>query len=132
MTPISIIQEELCQSIDIIMKSISFLAGQIGQEALPDTYESDLHQVDTATQKLKAFVKDLNTPPPEELAAVESFASALRHNMRTPVNAIRGYSEIIMEETRGVSEVQEHLTAIINTTDNILSNTAKIKPSSWL
>ncbi|MDR2416947.1 MAG: hypothetical protein LBD15_02110 [Holosporales bacterium] len=132
MTLISTIQQELRQAVDTVTKNASSLVACVEQGQLPDTYTNDVQQINQATQKLYAFVERLDTPlSDKESAEAESFASTLRHDMRTPVNAIRGYSEIIAEETQDASESQEFLTSIINATDIILTNITKITPVAW-
>lgn len=127
------IQGELRRSVDVIQQNISFLTTQVGQKGLPDRYAEDLKQIEDATQKLSTLVDKINTPPPMgNPAQVKNFASILRHDMRTPVNVIRGYSEIIVEEAaQDALEVQKHLKAIISATDDILSNILKIVGTSW-
>jgi signal transduction histidine kinase len=126
------IQKELRRSVDVIAKGTDSLVACVKQGKLPDTYTNDLQQIKKAIETLRAFVERTTSPPPnEESAAAESFASALRHDMRTPINAIRGYSEIIAEETRNVAEPQGFLTSIIDATDDILANITKITSTAW-
>ena len=132
MTLISTIQQELCQAIDIVTENTASLLTCIEQGELPDTYTNDVQQISQATQKLCAFVEKVDTPlSDKESEVAESLASTLRHDMRTPVNAIRGYSEIIAEETQDASEPQKFLASIISATDTILANITKITPAAW-
>jgi signal transduction histidine kinase len=91
-----------------------------------------VQQISQATKKLHTFIEKVDTSlSNEESVVTEGFASTLRHDMRTPINAIRGYSEIIAEEMQEATEPQKFLTSIINATDIILENIAKITPIAW-
>jgi signal transduction histidine kinase len=132
MTPIVTIQQDLHQSAEAIKETVAALVMCIEHGKLADSYTSDIQQISKATKTLFDFIERASTPPPDDGPEVaKSFASRLRHDTSTPVNAIRGYSEIILEETQDVADVKEYLRAIVTATDAVLASIAKITPEAW-
>ncbi|MDR1267173.1 MAG: hypothetical protein LBJ70_02190 [Holosporales bacterium] len=124
--------EALRQSSEAIAGNIDTLKSFLEKEALPSTYTSDIEQVDKATCNLKKLIENLKEPLPEKSTEeIESYVSRLRHDMRTPINAIRGYSEVILEETEGQTDLQKPFLDIVRITDEILSNIVQVIPSVW-
>jgi adenylate cyclase len=62
-------------------------------------YGADADKVRAACDRLAALITDIQTAP----AAVNR--GKLRHDLRTPVNAIKGYGEILMEDAGDASHV---------------------------
>ncbi len=62
----------------------------------------DLQKVHTASDRLLALVNDILDPVKIEAATqdldLETFGADLRHELRTPINAIVGYSEMLLED----------------------------------
>jgi signal transduction histidine kinase len=131
-TAISSLHDALKQQAQIISGKVATLKTFLTQGSLPDSYTSDLEQIDQATQRLMGLIEDMEKPLPEgKSAQIESYVSHLRHDMRTPINAIRGYSEVVLEEIGNTSETTVPFTEIIHTTDTILSHITQIVPAAW-
>jgi adenylate cyclase len=69
-----------------------------------DSFMLDLGRIHTAGHQLQAQLErlvDVAVQNPAGLSAdLTAFKTKLRHDLRTPLNAVKGYSELIMEEAR--------------------------------
>jgi adenylate cyclase len=83
---------------------------------------SDLDRMRTASIHLNAFVKRILESASSEGEALEAFHGRLRHDLRNPLNAIKGYSELLIEDM----EDREHplrsdLTKLKESADQLLA-----------
>jgi adenylate cyclase len=65
---------------------------------------ADLDRMRTASVRLNTFVKTLihgASSGRQHGEAVEAFHGRLRHDLRNPLNAIKGYSELLIEDMEG-------------------------------
>jgi adenylate cyclase len=65
---------------------------------------ADLDRMRTASVRLNAFVKTLiqdASSGHQHGQAIEAFHGRLRHDLRNPLNAIKGYSELLLEDMEG-------------------------------
>jgi adenylate cyclase len=65
---------------------------------------ADLDRMRTASVRLNAFVKTLiqdASSGHQHRQAIEAFHGRLRHDLRNPLNAIKGYSELLLEDMEG-------------------------------
>jgi adenylate cyclase len=84
--------------------------------ASPD-YASDAEKVRVACDRLAALITQTETTP----ASVNH--AKLRHDLRTPVNAIKGYGEILMEDADSAShaELAAEFRVFLRSADAILA-----------
>jgi adenylate cyclase len=72
---------------------------------------TDLDRMRTASVRLNTFVKTLihgASSGRQHGEAVEAFHGRLRHDLRNPLNAIKGYSELLIEDMGGDHEHPLH------------------------
>ena len=72
---------------------------QSAKAASPD-YEADVEKVRAACDRLAALITEVQTAP----SSIDR--GKLRHDLRTPVNAIKGYGEIVMEDAGDASHAE--------------------------
>jgi adenylate cyclase len=72
-----------------------------GREAFPPGLAADLARIQAAGQTLLALINQILSPSRLESGAIDidAFGAEMRHHLRTPVNAVIGYCEMILEET---------------------------------
>ncbi|HWV40324.1 adenylate/guanylate cyclase domain-containing protein [Pseudorhodoplanes sp.] len=68
------------------------------QAGLSD-YRADLERIRTAGLSLQALLDDVLSQS-GEVEDIASYRSKLRHDLRTPINAVKGYGEMIVEDAR--------------------------------
>ena len=78
------------------------------EDEAPGRVRPDLQKIQAGGRTLLALINELLDPArlgpaasPEEL---EAAGARIRHDLRTPVNAILGYSEMLLEEAEGSGE----------------------------
>jgi adenylate cyclase len=72
----------------------------IEKQADCQEFISDLNKMLTAGEQLSALITQLFSKKnsPHGQLDLESFTSTIRHNLRTPINAIIGYGEMLLED----------------------------------
>jgi adenylate cyclase len=67
---------------------------------------ADLDRMRTASARLNAFVKTLiqGASSDQNGQTIEAFHGQLRHDLQNPLNAIKGYSELLLEDMEGDDE----------------------------
>ena len=102
-------------------------------EAGLDDFSSDLARIMTAAGNLKAMVADLLE---SEAASnlldgrdIEESERRLRHDLRTPINAIKGYAEMLaedLEDDGGHEELLTDFSSIVSEADKLLADIDRI------
>ncbi|HJR09569.1 MAG TPA: adenylate/guanylate cyclase domain-containing protein [Pyrinomonadaceae bacterium] len=95
------IRHELSAPINaIIGYGEMLIEGAGGGDAVAQSSRDDLQKILTAGQQLRTRVGDLLNPA--RAAApdldLDAFGSHVRHELRTPINAVIGYSEMLIED----------------------------------
>ncbi len=93
------IRHELSSPINaIIGYSEMLIEGATGDSA--SEFRPDLEKILSAGQQLRARVTDLLHPARTETPELDldSFGAHVRHELRTPINAVIGYSEMLIED----------------------------------
>ena len=78
-----------------------------------------------ASTQLNVFVKSIiraSSSERHENETVEAFHRRLRHDLRTPLNAVKGYSELLIEdmEADGEHPLREDLVKLKDSADQLL------------
>ncbi|HEX8422774.1 MAG TPA: histidine kinase dimerization/phospho-acceptor domain-containing protein, partial [Pyrinomonadaceae bacterium] len=94
------IRHELSSPINAIIGYSEMLIEGAPVDGDASEFRADLEKILTAGQQLRARVTDLLNPsravsPDLDL---DSFGAHVRHELRTPINAVIGYSEMLIEE----------------------------------
>jgi len=86
---------------------------------------ADLDRMRSASVQLNGFVTSIiqDSSDRQEDETVEAFHRRLRHDMRTPLNAIKGYSELLIEdmEPHGGHPLRADLVKLKDSADQLLS-----------
>ncbi|WP_170959017.1 SpoIIE family protein phosphatase [Magnetospirillum sp. 15-1] len=85
------VRAEVGPTADSIVAAVAVLAAAPSAEALAE----EIHQIDKAAQLLTEMVRDCRPEPGE--GGVEEAHSRLRHDLRTPLVALKGYGELALE-----------------------------------
>ncbi|HKP73213.1 MAG TPA: adenylate/guanylate cyclase domain-containing protein [Pyrinomonadaceae bacterium] len=93
------IRHELSSPINAIIGYSEMLIEGSGEEGAGE-FRADLEKILTAGQQLRTRVGDLLHPARAESPELEldSFGAHVRHELRTPINAVIGYSEMLIED----------------------------------
>jgi adenylate cyclase len=82
---------------------------------------SDLDRMRTASVHLNGFVASLIQGSWSEGVAPEAFHGRVRHDLRNPLNAIKGYSELLIEDMEdGEHPLRSDLTKLKESADQLL------------
>ncbi|OQW93279.1 MAG: hypothetical protein BWK79_11980 [Beggiatoa sp. IS2] len=87
-------------------------------------FVSDLEKMAAAAEQLATLITHLfSKPQPTNGLSLEELSSAIRHDLRTPINAIIGYGEMLLEDTDGESyqEIWLDLQKILTTARRLLT-----------
>jgi DNA-binding response OmpR family regulator len=107
------LRHELRTPINAIINYAEMLIEDVTATGDPNDVEvalrPDLERIHRAGQELLALVNDILNPSHIEVGMldVESFGARLRHELLTPINAVIGYSELLIEEA--LTSEQENL-----------------------
>src|SRR5262245_30394342 len=84
---------------------------------------SDLDRMRTASVRLNTFVDGLTHGSFSAGETLETFERRLRHDLRNPLNAIKGYSELLIEdmEERGEHPLRGDLVKLKDSADQLLA-----------
>jgi class 3 adenylate cyclase len=93
------IAQRLAEPAEAILGFQTLIVASLQRDGHTDSID-DARTVLTAAQALEAMITKLLSHGGNEIFAVLDDAT-LRHDLRTPVNAILGYSELILEEAAG-------------------------------
>jgi len=103
--------EDLLAPVDAIAQMIDALIDAAGDRVAP--FRADLDKVTSATQKFRALAQGLfdqaSTNDLTVAFSINNLPREQRHDMRTPMNHMIGYSELILEEVRGAEEKDEEI-----------------------
>ena len=105
------IAQRLASPAEALFGTQQLLLEEVAKTAPQDAID-DLEKVLEAAKKLTSFIHALQRND-VELNETESSAARLRHDLRTPINAIIGYSELVMEDFS--AELSESAQADIET-----------------
>lgn len=72
-------------------------------EPCPEHFISDLRKIHTSGKQLLAVLNDLIEPSKNE-SDIETLERQVRHALRTPLNSIIGYSEMLLEEVEDIGK----------------------------
>jgi len=120
---------ELCLALKPPVDELSDQLGRLSRKALEigvSDAAADLDRMCAASDRLQALTAELIGAP--QPAAPEGRAwlaghEHLRHDLRTPLNAVRGYGELLMEDWQegGASRLMPELRQVIATANQLLS-----------
>ena len=102
------IKQELLSPAEIIYSYSELLLQNFKNKNLKDEI-SDCENIITASNNLMQLVSDLLNPENKNFNSNDSLKeieTKIRHDLRTPINAIRGYSEILLEDSTELNDRQ--------------------------
>ena len=84
-------------------------------------YRADLDRIRSAGLSLQTLLDDV-LKQSGEVADIDSYRAKLRHDLRTPINAIKGYGEMIVEDARdnGHESLLPDLEKLLSAADGML------------
>ena len=124
------IKQELLSPAEIIYSYSELLLQNFKNKNLKDEI-SDCENIITASNNLMQLVSDLLNPENKNFNSNDSLKeieSKIRHDLRTPINAIRGYSEILLEDSTELNDKQifQDLKFIIKASNDFLEKIGNI------
>jgi class 3 adenylate cyclase len=117
------VQEEFGSSIAAIIGFLDFLIEDARKQDHAD-FVPDLERMRTAGAQLSALIAQAVVPSPRDADAT----ARLRHEFRTPLNAIKGYGELLVEEIgeSGSKTLLTDLGKVIDLADRLLGEIDRI------
>ncbi len=120
---------ELCLALQRPVDELSDQLGRLSAKAIDNGVSdatADLDRMCAASIRLKAQTAALiGAPQPAAQDALQWLAAHehLRHDLRTPLNAVKGYGELLMEDWQdsGASSLMSDLQQIIDTANHLLA-----------
>jgi len=84
---------------------------------------SDIDRMRAASLRLKTFIDGLVLGPLPATETIEMFQGRLRHDLRNPLNAIKGYSELLSEDMKEQTDhpLRRDLVKVKDSADQLLS-----------
>ena len=124
------IKQELLSPAEIIYSYSELLLQNFKNKNLKDEI-SDCENIITASNNLMQLVSDLLNPENKNFNSNDSLKeieTKIRHDLRTPINAIRGYSEILLEDLSELNDKQifQDLKFIIKASNDFLEKIGNI------
>ncbi|MEM7019941.1 MAG: response regulator [Pseudomonadota bacterium] len=139
---------ELRKPIQKVLNRVNRLSLQVKQGSFDDKEQmlTDLGKIENATKQLSRLVEDVfrQRVTPDGQIDTNSFSATVRHDLRTPVNAIIGYSEMLLEDAEASSSsaqadladefeelmtIGHHLLSLINELISFVKGREAPKPS---
>jgi adenylate cyclase len=85
------------------------------------SYRADLERIRTAGASLQSYLHEVleqTESPPD----IEAYRARLRHDLRTPINAVKGYGEMILEDASegGHEALLPDLQRLLTSAENLL------------
>ena len=124
------IKQELLSPAEIIYSYSELLLQNFKNKNLKDEI-SDCENIIAASNNLMRLVSDLLNPENKNFNSNDSLKeieTKIRHDLRTPINAIRGYSEILLEDSTELNDKQifQDLKFIIKASNDFLEKIGNI------
>ncbi|HEX8458979.1 MAG TPA: adenylate/guanylate cyclase domain-containing protein [Pyrinomonadaceae bacterium] len=103
------IRHELSSPINAIIGYSEMLIEGAGGDGGAAAFRPDLEKIHTAGQQLRTRVGELLHPARTDTPDLDldSFGAHVRHELRTPINAVIGYSEMLIEDAADAPEHAE-------------------------
>ena len=126
------VRQEVCLPVESVLSTAESLLTAARRHGA-DGPLPDLERIHTAAAQLLALVNNVMDPAALAAragAAIEAFSAKLRHDLRTPINAIKGYGEMLLEdaETDGVGELVPELRLLLHAADDLLASINTLLP----
>jgi CheY-like chemotaxis protein len=114
------IAQRLAEPAEAILGFQTLIVSSLQRDGHEDSLD-DARTVLTAAQSLQAIIAKLLSPEGAQAFAALDDAT-LRHDLRTPVNAVLGYSELILEEATGPlsAEIEKDIRTVISECGRLL------------
>lgn len=118
------VRAEFMAPVDIVSSFIDLVMEDAARDRLA-AFEADLAKMKSSSQTLSAVVEGLLDASAAQRSLSEQqlddFTAMLRHELRTPITAIMGYGELLLEEAR-----EEGLPNLVETLDSLLAASRRL------
>ncbi len=129
-------RQDLLSPVAALAGYADLLRDQANTPPLVD-FQEDVERIGAAVNDLTALIdrvlpagRETELPPPDK---VDDFESRLRHDLRNPLNAVKGYTELLLEEIGGeTGAAQPDLEKLLIETDALLGQLDRIVDFSGL
>lgn len=119
------IQQELSAPAEAIRGYVEILLDEANKIGCVEFYE-DLDRIRAASHTLGDFISSLvnSSRAPAHAAGedAENFRRRLRHDLRTPINAVKGYGEMLLED----AAAREDAAVMVADLDGLLSEASRL------
>jgi adenylate cyclase len=95
------LRHELRTPVNAILGYSEMLLEDAGDDAAQEAFVGDLRKIHTAGETLLALINDILDPSKIEQRKdldVKEYGAQIRHGLRTPVDAVIGYAEMLLED----------------------------------
>ena len=124
---LTFVRQEFSAPVATILGFAEIMLEDAAGQGVGDASMDDLRRIHAAGLQLKKLVDDLLDPQVQharmESADIDSFRGKLRHDLRTPINAIKGYGEMLLEDAQdgGFTALGEDLGKLLAAAQRLLA-----------
>ena len=93
------LRQEFVAPAAAIVGFTEILLEDAARDGLSD-YQPDLGRIHSAGLELQSLLDEVLRQDSDSIEDIDRYRSKLRHDLRTPINAVKGYGEMIMEDAR--------------------------------
>jgi CheY-like chemotaxis protein len=119
---IAYVQQELSAPAEAIAGYVEILLEE-AEKGAPHEFREDLGKIQIASRALGALIASLMGPirDRDDTADPEADRRRLRHDLRTPINAIKGYGEMLREDAAALDDAR----AFVDDLDQLLAEASR-------
>ena len=118
------VRAEFMAPVDVVSSFIDLVMEDAARDRLA-AFDADLAKMKSSSQTLSSVVVKLLDASTSQRSLseqqLEDFTGMLRHELRTPITAIMGYGELLLEEAR-----EEGLPGLVETLDALLAASRRL------
>ena len=102
----ALVRDRLAELVAGVVDDAKILRNRAGRQDVPELL-GDFDKIITSSRKLETMVEKCHQRRSGNKKALEEAEADFRHDLRTPINAIKGYGQLMMEEfaDRGIDEM---------------------------
>ncbi|MCW6511098.1 adenylate/guanylate cyclase domain-containing protein [Lichenifustis flavocetrariae] len=118
------VRAEFIAPVDVVSSFIDLVIEDVAREQMA-SFRADLQTMKASSLRLRIVVEELLDTSASQRSLsekqIDDFTASLRHELRTPITAIMGYGELLLEEAR-----EEGFPTMVETLDGLLAASRRL------